>query len=190
MPRLRSFCLLATAAFGLSACVSYDEGYGYGGVSVGYGSGYCDPYWDDCHYGRGYEPWYGWYGDYYYPGIGIYIYDRWGRRHFWDDHHRRYWEGRRHHWRDRDWNDRRWERWHGYRGWRDGDRRRRWRDHDGNRGWRDRSRRGEWNEDPGTFRRGAPNERRFEPRGERERTEPREDRRVIRDFKRVMNDED
>ncbi|MEA3065825.1 MAG: hypothetical protein QOJ27_2277, partial [Sphingomonadales bacterium] len=128
--RLRTAVLLA-AGLGLSAC-AYDRGYGYGGLSVGYG-GYCDPYYDDCYSGYGYggysDPWYGWYGDYYYPGIGIYVFDRYGRRHRWNDDHRRYWEGRRGHWQGRDWNDRRWERWDNYRrddrdgrDWRQGDR--------------------------------------------------------------------
>ena len=167
---LRAAALVLAAGLGLSAC-SYDRGYGYGGLSVGYGSaGYCDPYWDDCYsgYGRGgyHDPWYGWYGDYYYPGIGIYIFDRWGRRHRWNDDHRRYWEHRRHNWRDRDWNDRRWERWDGFRG-----DRRDWRRGDRDRGdWRrDRSMRRDWNENPERFRRDGTRER-FEPRM---RAEPR-----------------
>jgi hypothetical protein len=146
--RLRTPLILLVAGLGLSAC-AYDDGYGYGygGVSVGYGNRYCDPYWDDCYsgYGRGgyaYDPWYGWYGDYYYPGIGIYVFDRSGRRHRWNDDHRRYWEGRRQRWGDRDWNDRRWERWQGYRG-----------DRSGSGDWRDRSNRQQWNEDQGSFRR-------------------------------------
>src|SRR6185436_6630068 len=117
--RLRSLLLVLAAGAGLSAC-AYDRGYGYGGLSVGYG-GYCDPYYYDCYSGYGgyggyYDPWYGWYGDYYYPGIGIYVFDRWGRRHRWNDDPRRYWEGRRGRWQGRDWNDRRWERWDNYRG--------------------------------------------------------------------------
>lgn len=140
--RLRTAVLLVAAGLGLSAC-GYDRGYGYGGLSVGYGSaGYCDPYWGDCYYGRGssyYDPWYGWYGDYYYPGFGIYVYDRYRRPHRWNDDHRRYWEGRRGHYRGRDWNDRRWERWDGW-------------DRDGRRDWRDRSSRRDWNENQG-FRR-------------------------------------
>ncbi len=65
--RLRTAALVLAAGLGLSACTTYDS-YGYGGVSVGYGSaGYCDPYYDDCYYGHGggggyYDPWYGWYG--------------------------------------------------------------------------------------------------------------------------------
>jgi hypothetical protein len=149
--RLRSALLLLAAGLGLTACSHYG-GYGYGGLSVGYGGGYCDPYYDDCYRGYGgyggyYDPWYGWYGDYYYPGIGIYVFDRWGRRHRWSDDHRRYWEGRRGRWRDRDWNDRRWERWDGYRGDRDGRRG----DWDRSR-WRDRSQRQDWNENQGSFR--------------------------------------
>jgi hypothetical protein len=75
----------------------YEDGYGYGGVSAGYGYpgyyGYGDPY---DSYG------YGWYDGFYYPGSGYYIYDRGGHRHRWDDHHRRYWEGRRDHAGNRD----------------------------------------------------------------------------------------
>ena len=133
VPRLRSALILLAAAAGLGAC-NYHDGYGYSRVSVGYSSGgYCDPYWDDCYYRRGYrrgyyDPWYGWYDNHYYPGIGIFVYDRWGRRHHWGDHHRRFWEGRRHHWRGRNWHDRRWENWSGFRHRRDGHRdHRRWR---------------------------------------------------------------
>ncbi|HYE28132.1 MAG TPA: hypothetical protein VEA61_07850 [Allosphingosinicella sp.] len=156
--RLRSAALVLAAGLGVSACTHYD-GYGYSSVSLGYGTGYCDPYWDDCYYGGYggyggyYDPWYGWYGNYYYPGIGIYVFDRWGRRHRWNDDHRRYWEGRRGRWGDRDWNDRRWERWDGFRdGRRDG--RRDWRRWRGDRNdWRDRSTRQDWNENPRSFRR-------------------------------------
>src|SRR5688572_13032592 len=66
--RLRSAALVLAAGLGLSACSHYD-GYGYGGVSVGYGGRYCDPYYYDCYggyggYGGYHDPWYGWYGDY------------------------------------------------------------------------------------------------------------------------------
>jgi hypothetical protein len=81
---IRAALIAASAAIGLSGCVTDDYGYGYSGVSVGYGSGFYDssPYW-------------GWYDNYYYPGTGYYIYDHSGRRHRWSDNHRRYWEGRR-----------------------------------------------------------------------------------------------
>ena len=129
VPRFRSALILLAATAGLAGCsYGHGYGYGYGRVSVGYGSRYCDPYYYDCYRGRygsrAYDPWYGWYSDYFYPGIGVYIYDRWGGRRHWDDNHRRYWENRRSRWRDRDWNDRRWENWSGYRRDRD---RRRWR---------------------------------------------------------------
>jgi hypothetical protein len=163
--RLRTAALLLAAGIGVSACAYGDGyGYGYGGLSAGYG-GYCDPYWDDCYYGGGgygaYDPWYGWYGDYYYPGIGIYVFDRSGRRYRWNDDHRRYWEGRRQHWGDRNWGDRRWERWDGYRG----DRNRDWRrdGRSGTTGWRDRSNRQEWNENPQSFRREGMRVRGAEP---------------------------
>ena len=123
--RLRLPALLIATGLALSGC--YSDGYGYSRVSIGYGSN-CDPYYDNCgsryrgsYYG---DPWYGWYDDYYYPGIGIYIYDRSGRRYRWSDNHRYYWENRRQGYRDRDWSDRRWENWDGYRR---GNRDRRWR---------------------------------------------------------------
>ncbi|MFY9350858.1 MAG: peptidase, partial [Sphingobium sp.] len=122
--RLMALAGLA-GAFALSGC--YDDGYGYGGVSVGtgyygnggyYGGGY-DPYWGPGYAGAGY---YGWYDGFYYPGSGYYVYDRGGRRHRWNDGQRRYWEGRR-------WEGRRDGQWSGRRP--DGDR---WRGRDRN--WR------------------------------------------------------
>lgn len=151
--RLRLAATLLAGTLGLSAC-AYGDGYGYGRASVGYGSRYCDPYWDDC-YASAYDPWYGWYGNYYYPGTGFYVFDRWGRRYRWSEDYRRYWEGRRQRWGDRNWDDRRWERWDGYRD----DGRREWRDRrhrSGEGDWRrDRSYRQEWNENPQSFRREA-----------------------------------
>src|SRR5437660_1730537 len=92
--RLRNVLLIALGAASLAAC---NEGYGYGGMSAGYGPaygpGYCDAWWDDCNgpygysYGAGYygDPWWGWYGDYYYPGIGFFVYDHYGHRYRWND---------------------------------------------------------------------------------------------------------
>jgi len=142
VPRLRSALILLAGTLGLSAC-GYNDGYGYSRVSVGYGSGgggYCDPYYGCRSRYRSsyYDPWYGWYGDYYYPGIGFYIYDRSGGRHRWNDDHRRYWEGRRSNYHGRDWNDRRWENWNGYRGNRGGWDGRRDGRRDGDRRWRRR----------------------------------------------------
>jgi hypothetical protein len=93
--------LIVAATLGVSACA---EGYGYSGVNVGYASAYGDPYYDDGYYGGGYygagyggfgAPYYGWYNDFYYPGTGIYVYDRYRRPFRWNDNQRRYWEGRR-----------------------------------------------------------------------------------------------
>lgn len=76
------------SALALGGC-TYDD-YGYGGVNVGYGTGY---YYDDYAYGP-YAP-YGWYDGYYYPGSGYWLYDRGGVRHRWSDRQRYYWEQRR-----------------------------------------------------------------------------------------------
>jgi len=74
----------------LGGCVTDTYGYGPSGYYDGgyYGGGY---------YGGidyGYGPAYGWYGDFYYPGSGIYVYDRGGRRSRWTDDQRRYWSDR------------------------------------------------------------------------------------------------
>jgi hypothetical protein len=165
---LRLPALVLASTLGLSAC-AYGDGYGYGGVSVGYGGGgYCDPYFDDC-YGGGYgynDPWYGWYDNYYYPGWGVFVYDQWRRPYRWSDNHRRYWEQRRSRWGNRDWNDQRWQRWDG---WDRGDRRE----------WRQD--RGEWREDRREMR-GNTREWRQERRGDRQefRRERREDRGELR----------
>ena len=99
---IRFKTLLAAAALGgamlLSAC---DDGYGYSGVSLGYGVADYDPYYGG--YGRyagyGGDPYWGWYGDYYYPGTGYYVYDRYNNRHRWNDQQRGYWQGRAQQWR-------------------------------------------------------------------------------------------
>jgi hypothetical protein len=88
----------------LSACA---DGYGYGGIDAGYGSaGYYDGYgagYPGYGYAGGYAPsYFGWYGDYYYPGTGVYVYDRNRRAHRWNDRQRSYWSGRRGNGRIRD----------------------------------------------------------------------------------------
>lgn len=83
---------------GTGACAG---GYGYGGGGLGYG--YADGYgYDGYGYdgygfaGAGYAPGYfGWYNNFYYPGTGVYVYDRDRRPFRWNDTQRRYWEGRR-----------------------------------------------------------------------------------------------
>lgn len=100
---------VALGAASLSACAYGGGDYGgYGGVSVGVGSGgyaggydpYCDGYsaWDsfygcDNGYGFGQIGFGGGYWDnFYYPGYGTWIYDRPGGRRFaMQDRHRQYW---------------------------------------------------------------------------------------------------
>jgi hypothetical protein len=74
---------LAGAALALGGCV--DDGYGYGGVYGG-GGFYGPSYYDGGVYGAGW-PSYGWYDGFYYPGSGLYVYDRGGRRSRWDGPH-------------------------------------------------------------------------------------------------------
>jgi hypothetical protein len=122
--RLRLFVLLAASAAGLSACAD-DYGYGYG-MSAGYGprGGYaCDPHYYDCgayggydyDYGYG-DPWYGWYGDFFYPGTGLFVFDNFGRRFRMNRDQRHFWDGRRSHFPNRNWNDQRWQHWDGFHG--------------------------------------------------------------------------
>lgn len=81
---MRSFTKLALGAALLA---------GLGACADDYGSGY----------GRGYygsvAPYYGWYGDYYYPGTGYYVYDRSRVARRWSDRDRDYWSARRNGWR-------------------------------------------------------------------------------------------
>lgn len=126
IPKLRLAALALTSGILLSGCAYglYDDGYGYGGyggygpysrsgvsIGIGYGSGYGGYYGYGGYpyggygygygspYGYGYDP-FGWYGNYYYPGTGIYVYDRYRTRRVWTDDQRRYWEQRRQQWRD------------------------------------------------------------------------------------------
>lgn len=103
LKRIGIVALLLGLGTGVSAC---SEGYGYGGVDVGYGSsGYYDQGgygygggYGTGYYGAGYgglSSYYGWYGDYYYPGQGIYVYDRYRRPFRWNEGQQRYWQGRR-----------------------------------------------------------------------------------------------
>lgn len=76
------------------AAAGCTDGYGYTGLDVGYANPYYG-YGDYAAY-PGYGGYgFGWYGDYYYPGTGIYVYDRFRRPYRWNDNQRRYWEGRR-----------------------------------------------------------------------------------------------
>lgn len=109
--RKAAAALALASALALGGC--YD-GYGYGGVSAGYG--YNDPGLYGSPYGYGgIGPGYGWNDGFYYPGSGYYVYDRGGARHRWNDGQRRYWEGRRAGYADGRWNGRRDGRWDGRR---------------------------------------------------------------------------
>ena len=75
--------LVAGAALALTGCASdRDGGRSYVGASIGYASPY-------------YGPYYGWYDNYYYPGVGVFVYERSGARHRWNGTQRRYWQARR-----------------------------------------------------------------------------------------------
>lgn len=112
--------LLGGLALGTAACT---DGYGYSGVSVGAGSGfYGDPYYAGGGIGSGY---YGWYDNFYYPGAGSYVYDRYRRARPWSGAEQHYWQQRRYGLGDRnlrpDWRGFRPDRARGDRGrWRDG----------------------------------------------------------------------
>ena len=108
MSTFRNLALVALGAVGLSGCATYDP---YLGASVGVGSAYYDPYYGGGYgYNRGYpyggygsyggyggysSPYGGWYNNYYYPGTGVYVYDRQRRRYPISDAQRRYWEQQR-----------------------------------------------------------------------------------------------
>ena len=102
IPKLLKSAIAAGALLGLGGCM-------YGGTGY-YGDGYvnnsrydCDPYapFDDyyaCDYGYGFANigyGGGWYDQYYYPGYGVYVFDRGGRRHAMRAHDRRYWARQR-----------------------------------------------------------------------------------------------
>lgn len=114
MSLVRKLALIAVGAVSLSACATYDPYYG---ASIGVGSRYYDPYYGSGYpyasyggyggyadygrygsygnygsYGQSYG---GWNSGYYYPGTGVYVYDRQRRRYPISDNQRRYWEQQR-----------------------------------------------------------------------------------------------
>jgi len=96
--RIPYISIMAAGALALGGCAYGDYGYGmgYGGYYGDYGYG--TPYYG---YGYGsYDP-FGWYGDYYYPGVGIYVFDRDRHRHRWNADQQRYWSSRRTQWQSR-----------------------------------------------------------------------------------------
>lgn len=97
--RFLSIGILAVAALGLGACAdqyAYGRAPGYddGGYYSQYDQYYGDPY------GYQYVPagfigsGFGWYGSYYYPGTGGFVYDRRGYRQAWNQQQRAYWQPR------------------------------------------------------------------------------------------------
>lgn len=132
VPELRLAALALVSGLGLSGCASdmYGDPYGYGGVGYGYNYGYPgygygnSPYYGSGYgygYGYGYGAYdpFGWQGDYYYPGVGIYVYDRYRNRHVWNDDQRRYWADRQSRWQSRGGtpsNNENWSGWNRQRG--------------------------------------------------------------------------
>ena len=99
--RIPFISLAAIGALALGGCAygDYGPGYGYGGYgygNYGYGGGYYGGYAPYSGYGYGaFDP-FGWYGaDFYYPGEGVYVYDRGRRAHAWNSDQQHYWSGRR-----------------------------------------------------------------------------------------------
>lgn len=109
--RMRLALALAAGTLALGGCADdlYGPyGYGYGGLSVGYGSYGYSPYgygyggyYGPAYYGRGYYDPFGWYDDFYYPGVGIFVYDSYRRPHRWSGDEERYWTHRRSNWQVR-----------------------------------------------------------------------------------------
>ncbi len=92
--KLLRVAFIGGAVATLGACADGYYGGGYGG-GVAYAGGYSGPlgYGGDYYGGVGY-PGYGYYNDYYYPGTGIYVFDRGGRRRSWNDDERNHWQHR------------------------------------------------------------------------------------------------
>lgn len=94
MNRIGGLLIAGLAAATLGGCVA-DGGYAYGGADYGYaepgfayGPEYDGYYGDAANYGYGY----GWFGNYWYPGTGVIVYDRAGRGHHWNHGQQSYWQ--------------------------------------------------------------------------------------------------
>ena len=117
--RLRNLGLAALASTLLGGCYYGDiygsSSYAANDCAARYGDEYWsnDPYaYDDATYGydcydiADYHSGFvqigfggGWYDSYYYPGYGLFLYDRYGRRHGMDHNYLTYWGGRRAWWK-------------------------------------------------------------------------------------------
>lgn len=99
--------MVALGAAGMAMLGGCTDGYGYSGLGVGYGAGYYDGfgpagYGYDGFYdglgfgGPGFVPGYaGWYNNFYYPGSGAFVYDRYRRPFRWNDDQQRFFQNRR-----------------------------------------------------------------------------------------------
>ena len=96
---------LSAACFAISGC-AYGVGSGYYddyGQNYGYSDPYCGgydnyDYYYDCDTRAGFANigfGGGYYNDYYYPGYGLFVFDRGGHRYQMDDRYRRYWARQR-----------------------------------------------------------------------------------------------
>lgn len=83
--------LASVAALSLGGCYYYGDVAGY--------DSYYDPYYSSYPGTSFAYTYFGWYDDFYYPGVGVHVFDRYGHRHRWSDRHRQFWEGRRGHYR-------------------------------------------------------------------------------------------
>lgn len=98
LKRLALAGLVAGVGLATAGCT---DGYGYSGLSVGYGTagyGYDGYGYDGGYggvYGYGYPSYSGWYSNYYYPGTGVYVYDQYRRPYRWNNDQQRYWQNRR-----------------------------------------------------------------------------------------------
>ncbi|NJS15820.1 MAG: hypothetical protein HC788_16115, partial [Sphingopyxis sp.] len=117
-PALRNLSIAALASLSLGGCYYGDVNggsYASADCSSRYGDGYWtnDPYaYDDGYYGydcydaADYHSGFvqigfggGWYHDLYYPGHGLFLFDRYGRRHSMGPDYLTYWGGRRAWWK-------------------------------------------------------------------------------------------
>jgi len=100
--RPRLGLLLAAAGLPLAACTTAQSLAGPGVLASGYDAPYYDPAacWDYGWAGTYNMPYCGWYDGYFYPGSGIYVYDRNRHAHIWSDGQHQHWSGQREQWHD------------------------------------------------------------------------------------------
>jgi hypothetical protein len=98
--RTRFALLLAAAGLSLGACAT-DGVYAGGDVGLAYNDPFYDPAacwnygWSDTSWGG---PYCGWYDGFFYPGSGIYVYDRNHHAHVWSDGQKDHWSQQREQW--------------------------------------------------------------------------------------------